>query len=141
MKNQLQKKWVPYVIAFVIGLLMACAVLEIRDYSAAASEVERLRILSDAMTVPGLLLILFGALVWVTGEGVLNGLTFVLRGVIRRLIPGARNNEEDKEGYYEYVMRKRAKKRVRILPFLVVGACYMLVAIYFIARFYQVFDK
>ena len=82
---------------------------------------------------------MFGALIWVAGLGALDGISFAVKGLLRRLIPGSRLNSEDNESYYEYIQKKRAKKTRAYMPLVIVGAVYTVFAIIFIILFYQVF--
>lgn len=92
-------------IAFValLGLLY----LNTQDYKD-ASQLDQYRLLCDAFSVPGVLLIMFGAMVWASNEGALLGVGYVLRYAIFSLIPGKRLERDEKYG--DYVARKCENK-------------------------------
>jgi len=94
------------------------------------------RILSDAFTVPGLMCVFSGALVWLSGEGALDGVTYVVQYAVKSLLfMGGRGKRET---YREYVERRRAKKMGGYGFLLVTGAVSLLVGAVFMVLFYQV---
>ena len=127
---------ISYSIIAVVGLLISFVFLRLRSFNAVTLPAERYRLLADAFTIP---FMMFGALIWVAGLGALDGISFAVKGLLRRLIPGSRLNSEDNESYYEYIQKKRAKKTKAYLPLVLVGAVYTVFAIIFIILFYQVF--
>jgi hypothetical protein len=99
--------------------------------------VEQYRILCDAFTVPGLLLIIFGSLLWVSNTGALDGLMYAVTTAVRFLIPGGRLKMEEKYG--DYVERRR-EKPVRGYGFLLISGCVtMAISLVFMALFYAVY--
>ena len=69
---------------------------------------ERLVMWCDALTIPGLLYILVGALIWAAGFGALDGIGYGLSTLFRSLIPGGRAKKQ--KTYYEHVMDRREKR-------------------------------
>ena len=69
---------------------------------------DRYRLLCDAFTIPGLLMILSGALLWVSNEGAFRGVSYCVRLAVFALIPGKR--KDGYENYGDYVERKGQKK-------------------------------
>ena len=91
-------------------------------------------LLCDALTVPGVLLLCAGALIWVSGLGALDGLGYGLRMAFRALIPGNRLRKE--KSYHEYVLQ-RQKKRLRGYGFLLIsGAVPMALSLVFLGLYY-----
>ena len=96
----------------------------------------KFRLLCDAFSVPGIILILCGGLVWATNEGVLDGLTYSLGLLARSLIPGGRSRPDER--YADYVERKR-KNRVKGYSFLfIAGGVSLVIGLVFLALFYLV---
>lgn len=139
MKQKIRKLALRYGIMTAVGLLLMWFVLWANEYNMITDEAQRLKVLADSMTVPGMILILVGLLVKFSAFGALDGLGFLFGGLFRRVFPGGRNQDSDKEGYYEYVQRKRAKRKGSIAEFFVVGAVFMVIAVIQIIRFYQVY--
>ena len=69
---------------------------------------ERYKLLCDAFTIPGMLMILLGTLLWVSNEGAFYGVSYCLRIALFALIPGKRKDAYEKYG--DYVERKQQKK-------------------------------
>lgn len=70
--------------------------------------VTRYMILSDAFAVPGLFLLMFGVMIWLTNQGALDGVTFCLHYVFSSLMPG--RNGQRAESYAQYIERKSGKR-------------------------------
>lgn len=119
----------------LVGGLIAAGVLWLQDIAGAASDLDRIRILSDAFTAPGLLLLLSAALVAVSNQGAFDGISYALKWAIRRLIPG-RAATETQESYKEYLERKHQDNGPKGYAFLVItGAVFLAVGIGFTVAF------
>lgn len=106
-------------------------ILWLRSYGEATAAVARYRILADAFTVPGVLLICVAALVWVSSEGFFDGLGYAFSRVGSRLIPFFKRSLEH-QTYYDYVQEKKGK-RIHGYSFLFfVGLAFVAVAVVFI---------
>lgn len=100
------------------------------------SLLDTFRVLCDAFTVPGIFAILIGLLLWVTGEGVFDGIGYVVSVAVKALIPGGRNTTET---YFDYVERKKASRSQKISGYgflFVIGLVWMAVAFVFYGLFY-----
>ena len=116
--------------------LLAYVYISARDF-AGAELWEQLVMICDALTIPGSLLILAGAMIWVSNMGALDGLSYAVTWTIKSLIPGARVGMD--ETYADYVERKR-EKPIRGYGFLfIAGGITMAVAIVFLIA-YRFFD-
>ena len=134
MSKSLKNNLLKYGITVVIGGLMAYFITSSYGYGQAAAGAERLRILSDAFTVPGVMLIMCGFLVMVSNGGFFNGISYAAGYAIRLLIPGASKNM----GKYGDYVEQRAKRKKLSYGFLfVVGAVYLVIAIVFIILYYN----
>ena len=118
--------------AALVGL-MAWGYLAGRDLDTAET-VDLYRYLCDAFTVPGILLLCFGALMWVSTTGFFDGIGYAMRYALFSLIPGKRLERDERYG--DYVERKR-ENRAKGFGFLFIsGAVTMAVALVFMALFY-----
>lgn len=123
-----------YLIAFFFGGLLAYFYVSQRDF-AAAELMEKYRILCDAFTIPGMMMILIGLLIAVSNEGAFDGLLYAVTYAAKALIPFGRQNGHEK--YADYVERKR-EKRVSGYGFMFIsGAVFMVVAMVFLILFYR----
>ncbi|MDD6679064.1 MAG: DUF3899 domain-containing protein [Firmicutes bacterium] len=96
--------------------------------------VQKYRVLCDAFSIPGLLLVLFGVLVWLINQGSLDGISYAVRTGLRHLIPGG--GLQQPESYWDY-LEKRKQKRIRGYGFLfLAGAAALVISGVFMALFY-----
>ena len=98
-----------YAICFGIEALIAFLVIWSKGFFTQSTAVN-LQILADAFFVSGILMTLFAGLMYVSGEGALIGLQYVLRGVAYFFIPMGRAKHER---YADYRERKLSKKKDR----------------------------
>jgi hypothetical protein len=94
------------------------------------------RVLCDGVTVPGIIVLMLGCLVWLSTQGALDGVGYLMYYAVKALIPGKRG---DIERYGDYVERKRAN-RVTGYGFLIItGLVFMGFAAIFMILFYSVY--
>ena len=135
MSDKLRVRLLKYGISAAVCLILVVFYCGVRDFSQ-MELVEKYRTLCDAFTIPGLLCLCVGVLIWASNDGVLYGLSYCLNVAWRALIPGARYKHER---YYDYVTRKR-EKRISGYGFLfLVGVACMAIAIVFMALFYRIY--
>ena len=135
MSKKVQTRLLKYGISGGICLALAVVYCVARDFSQ-LTLVEKYRTLCDAFTIPGLLCLCVGVLIWASNDGVLYGLGYCLDVARKALIPGGRYKMEK---YYDYVMRHK-EKAVSGYGFLFVcgGVC-MAAALVFMALFYRIY--
>ena len=107
MKNQIGKIVTKYLMCAAVIAGMAWLYVGARDFAGAA-QVDRYRMLCDAFTIPGVVLVMVGALVWVGTQGALDGISYCVRFAVFSLIPGKRLERDEKYG--EYVQRKTGNR-------------------------------
>lgn len=130
-----------YTIAALVGGIVAYIVT--RTYGLANAETlqDKYKILSDAFTIPAVLLLMNGLLFWVVRQGALDSIAYALKYGLRTLLPGGGLKSEEK--YYDYVMRKREERAEtkgsgRFL--FIVGGVFAIVAAVFIILFYREYN-
>lgn len=69
---------------------------------------DRLRTLCDGFTLPGILCLCIGSLVWVSGQGFFDGLGYCLSVTRNALFPSHRRETET---YYDYVRRHQKNRK------------------------------
>ena len=123
-------------IAAAIGAGMVWLTLSLHGFSELTDSAARIRLLADAFTIPGVIMVMVGFLVMVANGGFFNGVSYVASYAVKMLIPGANKNHER---YGDYVVRKREKGKVTGYGFIfVVGLVFVLVAVIFTVLFYTV---
>ena len=139
MKQETKVKLIKYAVCVGVEVLIAFLVIWSKGFFTDSAAVN-LQILADAFFVAGILMTLFAGMLFVSGEGALIGIGFVLRNVVLAFIPMGRARHEL---YVDYRARKlgEAKKRnnssilVTGLSFLIIGV--VLTAIWYVT-FYNV---
>ena len=102
MKQETKVTLTKYAICFGVEALIAFLVIWSKGFFTPSAAVN-LQILSDAFFVSGVLMTLFAGLLYVSGEGALIGISFVLRNVVLTFIPMGRAKHER---YTDYRARK-----------------------------------
>ena len=93
------------------------------------------RILSDAFALPGLLFLFSGLMVWLSNQGSLDAIGYMLTAVVRFLIPGGALKHEK---YGDYVARRREKNVTGYGFLLIVGLVCLVGAVVFMGLYDQV---
>ena len=109
MKPEQKSLLIKYSICFCVAAAIAFAVIWIKDFFTDSAAVN-LQILADAFFVSGLLLTLFAGLLFVSGEGALLGIGFILRSVVLAFVPMGRAKHEL---YRDYRERKLSEAKER----------------------------
>lgn len=126
------KKPLKYAISGSVCLALAAWYCLSRGFSQ-LTLAEKYRTLCDAFTVPGIVCLCVGVLIWVAGDGIFHGLGYCLSVTRRALFPTGRREQET---YYDYVQRRRQKNRPACGFLLITGSVCMLIAVTFLAAYY-----
>jgi hypothetical protein len=133
-KKKITKTVIKYAITLAIGLGIVYIFYSLRQDSIHTIN-KQYRVLCDAFTVPGLLMIMFGLLIWVSTTGTFDILSYAFAYAFSRLVPGMTYYREEK--YYDYVQRKKGQ-RVKGYSFLFIcGFVFLAVAVVFRYLFYN----
>ncbi len=131
MSKEQKFKLIKYGVCGGVCLVIAVAYLISRDFLS-LPQLDRIRYLCDAFFLPGILCVFSGALIWLSNEGTLDGVGYVLSYAFHALLPGTWNK---RESYKEYLERK-GEKRVTGYGFLfVVGGVFLAISFVFLAMF------
>ena len=131
------KSVLKYGITLGIGLGMVFLTLHNYGYSYLETAADRYKLLSDAFTIPGVVLICLGLLVWAANMDAFMGLKYVLTYAVRLFFPYGRFAKS--ESYYDYRTRMEARERKHGYAFLfVVGGALTAAAVVFMILFHQV---
>ncbi len=96
-----------YGICFGIEAIIAFLVIWSRGFFTQSPAVN-IQILSDAFFVSGILMTLFAGMMYISGEGALIGIGFVMRNVVLTFIPMGRAKQER---YADYRARKLSQNK------------------------------
>ncbi len=127
-----------YLICFGVASLIALAIIWIKGFFTDSLAVN-IQILSDAFFVSGVLLTSFAAMLYISGEGGLLGIGYVMKSVAEFFIPGARKNHESYAAYRERKTgeTKKSVDRCILVTGLVFLAIGIILTVIWSANFYQ----
>ena len=126
-----------YSITTAAAGLVSLLVLYLHGFGDVTTLEQKYKILADAFTIPGVVLIMFGALIWVSSEGFFDGLTYAFTRVGGMLIPFFRGGKEH-QTYYDYKMKMKDKRAHGYSFMFFVGIVFVAIAVVFIALFYSI---
>lgn len=133
MKQETKDTFIKYAVCVGIEALIAFLVIWSKGFLVHSAAVN-LQILSDAFFVSGILMTLFAGMMYVSGEGALIGIGFVLRNVVLAFIPMGRAKHEK---YVDYRTRKMDEiKRNNDSCILVTGLIFLAIGIIFTVIWY-----
>ena len=125
-----------YAICVAVEVLIAFLVIWSKGFFAHSAAVN-IQILSDAFFVSGILMSLFAGMMYVSSEGALIGIGFVLRNVVLAFIPMGRARHER---YADYRARKlSAAKKHNNSCILVTGLIFLFIGVVFTVIWYAAF--
>ncbi len=122
-----------YGICFGVASLITLAVFWSKGFFGSDVAVN-LQILSDGFFVSGILLVLFAGMMYISGEGALIGISYVLRNVVLTFIPGGRKKQELYGKYRERKMQEIKKSTDHCV--LTVGLLFLTVGVIFTVIWY-----
>lgn len=133
MKKETKALLQKYIICFAVASLLTVAVFAIKGFFT-DSVGKNILVLADGFSVSGILFVLFAGMMFVSGEGALIGIGFVLRNVILTFIPMGRQKHELYADYRERKLKEKKKAKDKCI--LVTGLVFLLIGIVFIAVWY-----
>ncbi len=139
MKQESKETLKKYAICFGVEIVIAFLVVWSNGFFTESAAVN-IRIIADACFVAGILMTLFAAMMYISGEGALIGVGFVLKTALLTFIPMGRTKQER---YIDYRARKLSEAKYHNNShILVTGLIFVFIGIVFTviwyARFYNV---
>ena len=126
-----------YAITLGVGAGFVFLTLWLNDYSLLTESIDKYRLLTDAFSIPGIVFIMVGCLVFVSTDGFFDMITFGLSRAKSMLIPFSKKSDES---YYDYKQRK-AKNRLSGYSFLFFcGLVYLVIASIFMILFFKAYN-
>ena len=136
MKQETKETLRNYAICVGIEAVIAFLVIWSKGFFAHSAAVN-IQILSDAFFVAGILMTLYAAMVFISDEGGLIGIGFVLRNAVLAFVPMGRARHEK---YADYRARKMSQSKKHNNSYvLVTGLAFLFVGIVFTVIWYTVF--
>lgn len=133
MKQENRSSFSKYAVCVGVELVIAFLVIWSKGFFTDRIEVN-IQILSDAFFVSGILMTLFACMLYVSSEGALVGIGFVLRNAILAFVPMGRAKQERYADYRERKMREMKKNNDRCI--LITGLSFLAIGIVFTLIWY-----
>ena len=133
MKQETKETLTKYAVCFGIEVFIAFPVIWSKGFFTQSIAVN-IQILSDAFFVSGVLMTLFAGMMYVSSEGGLIGIGFVLRNVVLAFIPMGRAKHERYADYRERKLNEAKKQSFSHI--LVTGLIFLAIGIIFTAIWY-----
>ena len=122
-----------YAVCFAVEIFIAFLVIWSKGFFTQSTAVN-IQILSDAFFVSGVLMTLFAGMLYVSSEGALIGIGFVLRNVVLAFVPMGRAKHERYADYRERKLSEAKKQDNRCI--LVTGLVFLFIGIIFTVIWY-----
>jgi len=124
---------IKYLVCFGVASLITFIVFWIKGFFGSSVAVN-IQILSDGFFVSGILMTMFAGMMYISGEGALIGIGFVLRNVLLTFIPMGRTKHEVYAKYRERKMASMKKSGDHCI--LVTGLLFLLIGVIFTVIWY-----
>ena len=134
MKKDNKALLLKYITCFAIASLIAIAVFWSKGFFGHSTSVN-IQILADGFFVSGILLTLFAGMMFVSREGALIGISFVMRNVVLAFIPMGRKKHEVYRDYRERKLKELKKTNDKSI--LVTGPFFLVIGIVFTVIWYK----
>ena len=123
-----------YTIAIILGATLSTIALSLNGFFDTDVAIIQYKLLADAFSAPGMIMMLVPVLIWISGEGLFDGLTYALSSLGNML---TFRGYKKQEKFYDYKMRKAEKRMNSGYWFILfVGIGFMLISCVFLAIFY-----
>ena len=126
MKQERNTQLIKYLVCIGVSSLIAFLVFWMKGFFVHSPSVN-LQILADGFFVAGILVTLFGLMLFISSQGALIGIGFVLRTVVQAFVPMGRKNHQVYAKYRERKMNEL--KEMNFQCVLYTGLAFLLVGI------------
>ena len=123
------------IISAGLGLCMAMLISVGRGAFAAETAADCLLAFCDGFSVSGVLLLCFGAMIWISNEGFFDVLSYAAQKGLHHLIPGRAS--EDLGSFYDYKISKANGKRAGSAFLIVPGIVILAVGLVLMGIWYS----
>ena len=113
--------------AFAVMGAGTAAVLILREHSTALDQAQQYLNLADAFTIPSVIMLMVGLLVWISTMGTFDTLGYALSKAKDAFIPSVYKHEQ----FYDYKVRKNKNRKKGYGFMFISGGIYFIPAIIF----------
>lgn len=138
MSDELKKKLGSYIITSLTGLMMTYITMSNYGIFEAQSAKEVIFIISSALSIPGVIIMMIGCLVWVSKDGFFDGISYAFSYTFKMMIPGTDKTMSKYKDYIAEKAEKRAEKKVSFAYFFIVGGVFLVLSVILLIIFYMI---
>lgn len=124
-----QHFWIWFGVEIGAGVLVAALYLLLIGFFTGTAEQETDKMLSDALLLPGVILLAVGVLSWVRSKGFFDLLGYSTFSLFGFFIPRLQRKEDRAKSFYEYKVKKDKKGRHWLPTFLASGLLFFAASI------------
>lgn len=136
MKQDNKARLTKYIVCSCFASLITVCVFWIEGFF--TTDVARnIQVLGDGFTVSGALMLMFTGMMFISGEGALIGISYILRNVVLTFIPMGRKKHELYRDYRERKLKESSKSSDHSM--LTVGMTFFMIGIIFTLIWYTKF--
>ena len=126
MKQETTATWIKYAVCFGIEAVIAFLVVWSKGFFTSSTAVN-IQILADAFFVSGILMTLFAGMLYISSEGALIGIGYVLRNIVLAFVPMGRAKHERYADYRERKLSEAKKQNDSCI--WITGRCFLAVGV------------
>ncbi len=126
MKQENKSRLIKYIVCICVASLITLVVFWIQGFFT-HSVARNLQVLGDGFTVSGALFLMFAGMMFISGEGALIGIGWVLRNAFLTFVPMGRKRHELYRDYRERKLKNAKKSSDHCL--LAVGLVFFLIGV------------
>ncbi|MBR5720989.1 MAG: DUF3899 domain-containing protein [Clostridia bacterium] len=130
----MKKKLLQYGICFLIGAALALWVMYSEGLFIPNNPVDVPAVLCDAFFVPGILMVMVGALLWISTTGLFDALGYAFRVAGHNLLPFL--FKKDIDSFYDYKTEKDGKRMKTPVFIFIVGVVFLVASGIALAVYY-----
>jgi|GEM_PF-1650850 len=118
-----------YGITFLVATVVFVGFAATRGLFTATDALTIYTAISDGAALAGILSMATGSLIYVSGQGVFDAISYSFNRIAAQFVPGV-GLLKPKEDYYEYITKKHTKP-IKVSHLIYVGLFYTIIAIVF----------
>lgn len=127
-----------YIATAAAAALISFILLYLQGFWETSALAQKYKILSDAFTVPSVILMSIAALIRISSEGVFDGISYALTQLGGVFIPNLREKYRHQR-YYDFVTQRQGKTHRGYSFLFGVGILFAIIAVVFTALFNSVY--
>ena len=135
MRKSLKVRILRFLSAVSVAALVTWAYANSR-WEADMAEVLRYRVLCDAFTIPGILMVMIALLFTMNNIGALDTIAYLMSFLPRMIAPGVFG---EPQMLIDYVQQRRERRSKGYGFLYIVGFIFLGIAIFYLVKFYSVF--